>query len=137
MLSLHSSWKVNAVLLVLRRLGVRRELGVGPVQDQATKGPRLAIHADPEACATASQCSNSSDGDPNGDPRSSVALHARPHSTTCQVQGSNGQDQVLALVLERFGGRKSHCFESAIRQIFRRESFLRLVSHFTFFCRYQ
>src|SRR5260221_11864058 len=49
-----------------------------------------------------------------------------PHSTTCQVQ-----------VLERFGGRKSHCFESALRQIFRRESFLRLVSHFTFFRCYQ
>ena len=27
-----------------------------------------------------------------------------PHSTTCQVQGSNGQDQVQ--VLERFGGRQ-------------------------------
>ena len=60
-----------------------------------------------------------------------------PHSTTCQVQGRNGQDQVQVLVLERFGGRKSHCFESALRQIFRRESFLRLVSHFTFFCCYQ
>ncbi len=58
-----------------------------------------------------------------------------PHSTTCQVQGRNGQEQVQ--VLERFGGRKSHCFESALRQIFRRESFLRLVSHFTFFCCYQ
>ncbi len=53
MLSLHSSWKVNAVLLVLRRLGVRRELGVGPVQDQATKGP-ASCHPRRCRCSSAS-----------------------------------------------------------------------------------
>ena len=58
-------------------LGVRRELGVGPVQDLTKKGQRLAIHADPVTVATPTQFSNSSNGASNEDPRSDASLHTR------------------------------------------------------------
>ena len=88
-----------------------RELGVGRVPDQAKKVQRLA---------TASHSSNSSDGDPNGDPPSDVSLHARPPLQYLSGAG-HGQDQDQAF--ERFGGRQFTALDLLTARFFVEKAF--------------
>jgi hypothetical protein len=79
---LHSNWEVHVLLLVFRWLDMRRELGMGLVQDPAKGGQKLAPHTDTAAVASATPVLGSSDHDPNGyrpSDASPLGRHLRQH----------------------------------------------------------